>query len=427
MQRLNIPFSRHTTTTRRNRRVVWLLIGLLGVFLVLLSRIGILWFSRGEILSLAPSNTVLAIQVQITQTTEPFLSNWLSGVPLISNRSIEFSDILPMTKGELALFVTSSGGRSIAIRANKSAINTELLETYSISIQESGSFLLLSETLLPISGTDPLVHRSFFPSVGKRWFGRVVLPEEGIGGNIFSSTDKLSIEFNTEKKQIKEQQVIPNLGLSIGDLMWGEEIPLTPLTHLIEPFVQDGVDKPFFLNTNSLLKVFIQETETGRRTLIVQKEANPDSTTIIRDLQLIGAFSKPTISATTLSDGTLYQEIEVHPDLVSVEEISTNLGLSYRVSTENGSAVFASVYEKDLLISDSQELLESYGKDAVTVDESSVCLANSDYLNPSFILSETSSNYYNPQHSFFYELFDQISGISLEFNKYSTIVTLCKN
>lgn len=416
--------SRHTKTTRRNRRVVWLLLSVLGIFAFIVFRLGTLWFSRGEILSLAPTDTVFAVHFQLTESTSPFLNEWLSGIPLLSQRSIELRDVLPYTKGEIALFITKDGRRSIAIRGDKSAIDPELLSQYSISAQEQGGFVLLSETLLPISGIPSLTHRSFFPSIGKRWLGRIVLPEEQLGGNIFKTDDYLSFEFETGKQSPNNDEPIPNLGLSLSGLSWDGETPLKTLEYLLIPFKQDDAEKPLFLDENSQMEVFIRQTSEGRETLLIQKGTNPTTEVLIRELQLIGALAKPSIKTSILPDGSLFEEIEVQPDLISVEEISTSIGLSYRVSTNSGSIVIATIHNNDLLLSNNQDLLETYGK-TKEVSGGLACAPQSNYLSPSFLLSETSSDYFNPDLSFYHQVFSVFSHVSIEFKKYSTAIYLC--
>ena len=80
MERLRIPFSRHTQTTRRQRWVVWVLGAVLVFFLFILSRVGVIWFSADTLLSLAPEETVFAIELQLTKKTQPHWQHFFHSV-----------------------------------------------------------------------------------------------------------------------------------------------------------------------------------------------------------------------------------------------------------------------------------------------------------------------------------------------------------
>ena len=417
MQHLNIPLSRHTKTTRRNRQVVWLMASalLIGAFIVF--RLGTWWFSRGAILSLAPTDTILAIELHLNKKTKPFLTQWLDGIPLISKRELELEDLSPYTHGDLAVFVTKTGERSVALRTSKEELPTDLFIQYGISMQEQGAFILLSSSLAPMSGTSAFVRRPFLPSLGETWLGRAVFPDIELGGNLFVSADEMTLDLPTSQKTSLESSTIENSSLSLMGLAWDEDgSSLDGLKRL--------TTNSFFLQQDTQMNVIIRSGEQGLETLIAVSGPELDSTTIVQELEKIGAFARPTIVTQTLPDGSSLDEIMIQQDLVSVEEVSTSVGLSYRVPVGGGESIIASVHEGSLLFSNNQKLLEDYAKTSESSTSSCSMLTN--WLDPSFLLLETQLDHLNPDLALLDRALSEFSAISFEVKKYSTITHFCR-
>lgn len=417
MQHLNIPLSRHTKTTRRNRQVVWLmaLVIIIGAFCAF--RLGTMWLSRSTILSLAPSDTVLVLELHLNKSTAHFLGKWLSGVPLISNRSLELSDVSPYTKGELALFVTKSGERSVALRATKTDLPLDLLNNYGISTQEKGAFILLSSTLIPISGTKPFVHRPLLPSLGKAWLGRVVLPDSSLGGNLFLSQSEMTLEIDSRKRTPTSSQSLETASLVLGGLSWGENgSPLVGLERLSKNSV--------FLAKNSQMEAVVRSKEGNHETLLIIKNTPIDKEVVLEELERIGAFARPTLMTQTLIDGTKFEELLVQPELVSVEEISTALGTSYRVPTWGGTSISAVLRDGDAFFTTSQALLDDFVQNQEEAPNSH-CPSGNAKLNPQFLLEQTNIDHVSSWFGSIESIFDDFSLISIEFKKYSTNLHLC--
>ena len=424
MQHLNIPLSRHTKTTRRNRQVVWLMAFILLVAAFVVFRLGTMWFSRGSILDLAPSDTVLALELHLNKSTTPFLRDWLKGVPLISNRSLELSDLSPYIHGELAVFVTKQGDRSVAIRSTQSELPGELLGQYGISAQEQGAFVLLSSSLAPITGVDPLVRRPFLPSLGESWLGRVVFTDVSLGGNLFLSKSELTVKVETPRGSTSDAKGFQNASIVLGGLSWAEAgSPLGGLERLVTGLL--GESKGIFLQTNTSMDLVVRQNESSLETLLIVKGSEADSASIIEELELIGAFSRPTVVTQTLADGTKLEEILVQPELVSVEEISTSLGQSYRVPTGGGSSILAAEHEGNVLFSNSQQLLEDYTSQLPS-NQDDACLGSSNQIDPLFLLGQIHLDALNPLLGLLDGIFDDFSSVSVEFKKYSTNVHLCR-
>ncbi|MBI4256539.1 hypothetical protein HY626_00605 [Candidatus Uhrbacteria bacterium] len=388
---------------------------LIGAFMAF--RLGAWWFSRGVIFSLAPSDTILAIELHLNEKTKPFLTQWLAGIPLISERELELEDLSQYIHGDMAIFVTKNGERSVAVRTSKGELPNDLLTQYGISVQEQGGFILLSSALMPITGAPALTHRPFLPSIGEVWLGRVVFPDIESGGNLFVSEEEMTFDLHTSRKTSIESNIVENTSLSLADLTWGDE--------------ESSLDGLKRLSTNSLflqkethVNIVMRSGEQGLETLIEVLGSEPDSNTIIQELEKIGAFARPSLVTQTLPDGSRLEEILVQPDLVSVEEVSTSAGLSYRVPTGGGESIIATVHGGSILFSNSQELLESYA--GATQDSSSTCSVLTNWLDPTFLLLQTQSEYLNPDLALISQIVDEFSAISFEVKKYSTIVHFCR-
>src|SRR3989338_6622879 len=259
MERLRIPFSRHTQTTRRQRWVVWVLGAILIFFLFILSRVGMIWFSGDSLLSLAPEETVLAIELQLTKKTQPHWQQLFHSVPLISKRSLDLEDLLPLAHGELALFITQQGDQAVALRATKNELPEALLEKYHISVQEKGNFVLLSEKLLPMTGTQTSTRRPFFPSLKNLWLGKIVLPKEKQEGVIYYNDSSITIQFKTPKQTDFKQKTVENADLYLNHLVMDEDelSSFESMHHLFASFLKEkNGEKPLLLNGQEMSVIF---------------------------------------------------------------------------------------------------------------------------------------------------------------------------
>lgn len=378
------------------------------------------WFGRASILALAPSDTSLAIGLRLNDQTAPFLLEWLSGIPLISDRSLELGDLAPFVRGDIAVFVNKDGRLSVAVRANRDGLPSELLNQFAISSQEQGPFVLLSSTLVPIAGTTTEVGHPVLPSLKNVWLGRVVLPQDGLAGNLYLSDEDLTLELKTPRSQAQTVAVVPDAALALSGLQWGEGgSPLLGLTRMLSAF--DG--ESLMVGTGWDMGLVVRPSEEGLDVLLSVEAPEATTQDIIEELERIGALARPTVSTQTLPDGTKLEEILVQPDLVSVEEISTSLGVSYRVPTRGGASIIAALHDDLALFTNSQGLMESYVAD--TSQDLSVCEGSSS-IDPDFLVDQATTDRLNPQLSLLNALFDDFSDISFEVKKYSTDVHLCR-
>lgn len=425
MERLRIPFSRYTQTTRRQRWVVWVLGAVLVFFLFILSRIGVIWFSADTLLSLAPEETVFAIELQLTKKTLLHWQHFFHSVPLISKRSLDIEDLLPFTHGDLAIFITQQGDQAVALRATKNELPETILEKYHVSIQEKGDFILLSEKLLPITGIPTSTRRSFLPSFKNLWLGKVVLPKEHQEGVIYYNDSSLVIQFKTDKQTDIKQKTVENADLYLNHLVMdeGELSSFESIRRLFASFLKENSgEKPLLLN-NQEMSVLFRQTETSTDTLLIFKNHSFTNEDITRNLQIIGALSKPSFINIPLPDGTSYDKIVVSPDLVPVEQISLGEETLYRVAGGANEFILALFKNDELLLSNNQTFIEEY-LTPLSDGKKDSCKAH-DYLNPEVLLSQIQLESFNRLISGYEKIFSKFGLISFETKKYSMEIRLC--
>ncbi|MDG1950215.1 MAG: hypothetical protein P8J32_05390 [bacterium] len=424
MQKLNIPLHKHTRATRRTRRVVWLPVIAVLVGLFLASRFGVLWFSRGTILAAAPAETVAALHLQNSKKAAPLLQSYFHGIPLISNRSLTIEELLRWTEGELAVFLQADGSRSVALRTDETNLPENLFDSYGISIQEHGSFVLLSESLLPVVGLEMTSPVPFLPSLGKTWLGQVILPESGSKTSIFHTHSGLLLITDTEKQQVPDDLAADTeLSLALQSLpMTLVEDDVPGLDRLSRAFFKDSQENASFLGFDQdSIQLFLSGEDTNDVLLTFDGQAMTKEA-LLKQLQLLGAFGRPLLVEIELPDETSYQELQIRPDLISVEEFSLMGNVAYRVSTNTNQDVVAVVQDHQLLLANSTKIVEAYLSPEV---EETECSGNLGFLSPAHLLREVQSVHIEPSLAALYPFFSQFSLITFENEKYSTEIRLC--
>lgn len=416
MQKLNIPLSKHTRATRRTRRVVWLPVLLFVFGLFFAGRLGSLWFTQATVLSMAPADTDTAIVLQQTTKTQPYLFDYLQGVPLISDRALTIEQILPWSNGEVAIFLQTDGERSVAIRADKADLPTDLLRQYGVSVQDQGPFVLLSRTLLPISGMEGSSQAPFLPSLSKTWFGQMT-STDGLEISLFATNEGVIVQTRHDIQPVADRFLVhEGVNLALSQLSSG--ISLSDFNGLDQLLPDTEIPMGFSSDSVGVLLSF----ESPRGTLLVFDDHTPAKEDLLRELQFIGAFSRPLLESVSLPDGSTYDELVVRPDLISVEEFSLLGFVAYRVSIAGDREVIAVSSENQLLLTDSSTLIEQYLSDDLTTR---ACQGNIGFLEPDGLLDEISLQYYSKHVGLLSSLFSQFSTISFENQKYSTEIRFC--
>ncbi len=398
MQRLNIPLSRHSRTTRHNRRVVWILVIFGLIALAVVWRGSATLLSRATIFSTAPDGTVAAVYLQINDETGPYIDTLLQSVPLISNRSIELKDIVEETRGDVAIFLTENGQRSLAIRSNTEALESLSLEGIGVTIQQHGPFLLLSETLVSISGIDISLSKPFFPSFSKTWVGGVWV--QGYGqGDIRVNNQGVEVAFETEKQQTSETVLMNDM---IAHALLNNQNINTPPLSYEEIF-------PYF---GQIEEVIIRENGI----LISLEQGTLDENDLTSQLQEITALNNPSTLTKIMIDGSSYDELQIDPTLITVEEISIGGVRVFRSGT-----LLGLLQDGRAIISTSQQLVEAFVKPEES--EANLCTNASIVVRPQSLLESISSVHYDPRLTPL-AFIDRFSVIYLEKNKYSNVIHL---
>lgn len=414
MQKLNIPLSRHTKTTRPLRQVVWLL-GFFGLLLLFTAwRVSEQWFSRNEILQAAPQGTVLSIQLELTSKNWPRIQALLKNVPLITNRSLDIDDLAPFSQGEMAIFVTQTGERAVAIRTDESKLPKNLLNALSLTTaQITPDIVLLSSTLLPVSGMKSNVRAPLFTSLSRRWLGRIDLPDAGLSGSFYfyKIDNRLEIVFPNKNSKNTNNTALPQILLAFT----GQKIDNQMMT-------SNYLDTIPILN-DAQWSVLVNNNELGATELLFSsKKGDLVETDLVNLLQSIGAYLSPNINDSVLLDGTILRELIVDPALITIEAITLGEIQALRVLNEYNHAVYGAFIENQLVIATSEAMIGLFQQ---TNESQSLCRGNILQMNPLSLLDTTSQKSFQSSIYLLETIFSQFSSISLEMNKYSSRMTLC--
>lgn len=424
MQKLNIPLSKHTRATRRTRRVVWLpaFVFVFGLFCAW--RLATLAFSLPTIASVAPAGTSSFLHLPYSQTSAAELSALLDGIPLISDRSLTSQELMSWSRGELAVFLHEDGSRSVAIRASLDLLPQQLLDAYGLTAQESGNFVLLSETLLPISGIDARSQAPFFPSLSTAWLGTFWGTEETTI-QLLSTTSGILLQEETQKQPVSAAAHNSNheLSLDLLPFSFSDDIPAGFHRFYGDLYQQFSTSTtPFSSLSPESVSIISRFEDTSELLFVLNGVEGSISDALLVEMQLLGALMRPSLVSRQHSDSTSYQELLVRPDLVSVEEFSLLGSLGYRVQGSGDTQLLALVHDESVLVTDSMNLLEDY----VTLEhEAFSCSGNLGHMNPATLLSQVQLSTYSGEYAVIHQIFSQFSLISVENEKYSRIIQLC--
>ncbi len=415
MKKLSIQLSRHGhATTRRPRWVVWLLGGVL-IFLGLL-HLTSLWFTRSELLIAAPTNTEVAIEINISARNVEKIASLFTNIPVISNRSIELSDVLPYTGGKFALFILSDGTSAIALKAKKHTLPTNLLDIQQIVVQEaSPNVVLLSEKLLSLSPLKkPSVKGRWLPNLLGTTIGTVYMPEKKTAGLLSLGDSMLSfklknVSFPTLKRKLPKETFAYMSTLVMTNTVMNTFIDRFENTKQLKDIF--SADSWIFLTKSELNQGFIIWSET------------PTSFDRNAFIKQISANLSPRVQEKRLVDGSIVQELSIDPDLGSIEEL-TILGRTFFHSrSQNGEEFYLST-NNDLVFSNNEDNLRSF-LEGNGQSSDQICGGNAIAVlfAPIIDAERNVSNYYVP--SFLRELASKFQSIGLKSNGKSSKINLC--
>jgi hypothetical protein len=419
MQRLNIPLSSHRRTTRRNRRVVWVLGALIPLSLFILWRMSVLWFERTTIFDAAPDNTVLAVQLIINEKTIEEQMGLFDQIPLVSNRSLTVDDLLPNTDGELAWFFDASGTRTVAVRT-KTDFPERFMRNYGLIAKRiSSDLILLSETLVPIGGVDHYPRALFFPRPSKH-LGQVLLTDTGVSGNIFAEDGNFVIEFGYGIAGLSPLRILENTVVSLSTPKW-PKYSSDEITKLIDRVLANGnetvikgITSLFLANISYLM------TSTDTQNSYVLQGEVQDSLDISKLVQELASQNNPTVEKVLLADHTTMTILRSEPEFISVEEISQDGNTVLRSKD-----IYAQKTGNLLNLSNNQELLLDWVSDDEPVAKKS-CPSNFLYLNPEKFIQQIQLESISGSVGMLSQLLGRFSQVSVETQKGSTQIQFCR-
>ena len=379
MQKLNIPLSRSSKTTRRPRWVVWLFIVLLAFTVFLADLLSSLWFTRASLLQAAPVGTNIAIIFTANKKTLPVIEDLLYTTPLISNRALTLHDLAPSIHGQFALFINQDGHRSIAFRSKKADVPIEMIEAHKIVIQEVGSStVLLSEKLVAIDEMikTPRIRRGL-PS-GNQFVAEVFLTEKDSSLLLFSQDEELLLSTKTKDDTEPLQRPLPantiahlQLPAKTEDI---ENILHQALYQWIEPLHTDSSKKLFQqLFTNPGLIVLANNQES--LDILAEFYQPLTQEQVFSILSSISSIQSVQLKSRNLQDGTTMREFTVDPDAQTIEKRTIMGKEVFSARSKSDQEYFFSV-SNTTLFSTNQYLLESWLNNEENEDVLTICDAN---------------------------------------------------
>ncbi len=364
------------------------MLGFLALVILLTGwRFTTLYFTRVTIFDIAPVDTAMAIHLTVNKRTIGPISELLGGVPLISNRSLTIDDILDDVSGDMAIFLTSNGDMSVAMRSD-----TKILDHFGITTQEFGPFLLISETLVPIKPLEYQKKLHFLPSIFSTSLGGLVF-EDGIFAELSYKQGDFQVIFPHKKSSA------PTQNTWVSSILHMSLIPY-PTPHILT----------FFPNVGDFSEILV--TEDGVLFL-----ANGMESDLIGWLRDIEASNQPNLSERYMPDDSFYEEIRVDPELITVEEV--NVAGNRALKAGN----FVGIVQGDsLIIATSTALLEGYLSNNL---EQEHCEDRSISIDPNALIDQVERTYMDPIFASIH-LLRKFSNISLELNKYSNVLHLSR-
>lgn len=430
MQHLNIPLSRNSKTTRRTRWVVWLLAFGIGLLILGTSWISTLWFTRDTIYAAAPENTVMAVRLFVSGNKGESVESMTKNFPLVSNRSITFSDLAPYISGEFVLFVNADGSQSVAIREGKTPLPQTLLDAHSINVQHiRNNITLLSEkidVLKPLLLQTKIIPGFSFP--GHEWIGEFIYTNQPRRSFIYASEKRIFITLpgvhptGSVFKQIPKETIAY---LSNPLLTNTKKDFLDPFL----PLMQSIVDPQFLRHLSTLSseksQVILTKDTEGIGFFLTTKESDTkNSINNEQALRTISALNAPKIQETLLSDGSTIKELIANPDAISVEQI-TLLGTQIsRIQINNTDILAGSTKKKEIFLTNRESLFRAQQEG--NKSSTKICSGNVVGIAIQPLVDMQNQHAYSPNTSPLLLFAQNFSSIGVKTNMFSTTINLCK-
>lgn len=429
MQHLNIPLSRNSKTTRRTRWVVWLLAFGVVLLSVGISWIFTLWLTCDTILSAAPENTVMAVRLFTSGKKGGSVESVTKNFPLISNRSVVFSDISQYISGEFVIFLQADGSRSVAIRTGKTPLPQSLLDSQSITVQPIKKGIVLftekHEVLKPISVRAKIIPGISFP--GRQWIGELIDTNQSHRSFLYATKNRILISLPKSQHNIPVLKHIPKETIAYLSN------PLLPNTtkDFLEPFLplMQSVLDPQFLHYLSMLpteksQVILTKDDQGIGFFLSTKETSTkNAVNTEQALREIRALNTPKIQETFLSDGSSIKELVANTDSISVEQI-TLLGTQVNRIQINNTDILAGITKKKEVFITNRENLFRAQEGNTSINK--ICSGNVAGINLQPLVEMQNQYTHSPNTSPLLLFAQNFSSIGVKTGWFSTTIHLCK-
>lgn len=301
MPRLHIEM-KSSQTTRQRRRVVWITIELLTVFVFLFGA-GRLFLLRTTLLALAPLETDIAVTFVGKQALEAFFEH-LGANQAVTDRSVTFNDLRPHVGRELAVFIDlEEKNQMVAFQGMLPEEMKVRLELYGISVQENAASTILSTTTVDTSRSDTSFRlASFLPN----YAGKIRLGEES--GTLFLQKNGILVKVNTG---VDIKVSVPKLHTNT--------MALLPIEWTY--WRQLGID------ATGVVELRSDESEIG---YLLQVNQKLDSQKLAKVVQKAALLQNPIVESVVLPDQGTVSELRLDDErlTVTLEEVEVGVRIT---------------------------------------------------------------------------------------------------
>lgn len=369
MERLNIPLRRTRKTTRHTRRVVWILAGLVGLLALLaVHTLSTMWFTRDTLSHVRPVDTVATIRLLPTEDNADIIKKHLNASPIVANRGVTVSDILPAVHGELALYLRSNGSHIVGLRSKREDLPSDLLDANEIVIQnpKPGVFLL-SNTLVATQKPNTS-HTYHFPIrwIDEKYLGSITLYDNDTQttGHIGASHEHLTIRFPKQTMPVLTNNTLSDTeyaGLSTP--LWTNKLYPLPIQDSIAQLTSPlgGIAPSTIVGALQNNGEVYLGHKNGKETFLLTMERNGIKTTNIKEtLKTVSALRNPSTRKMTLPDNSIIEEIIADPDQTELET-DTISGVRFLKTPETSQpSVLGGEIENKVIFSNDPELVQRW-------------------------------------------------------------------
>ncbi len=398
MERLRIPLHRNRYTTRLPRRVVWLFGIVVLLWFVGVWSVGAAVLSRDTVSTAAPEGTILVAHIRLNRkTTEPILDR-LSEFPLISNRAVTLSDLIPYIHGEVSLFVEADGHRSIAVRTSKQGISSDFLTAHALIQQQVTQQVVFLSDRLTATGSWKPDSPWIFP-FSKPWhthMGTLYMPNETLhsSAELYLAKTGIDIALKTTWPAQTPPKAIPDGTFALLSTPVMTNVSVDSVTQAIDQLIpaNEGITSTALLSDVLTQPGQIILTADTRGTGYLFTTNSPTWSQAAREtlLKTVSAVAIPLEKAWELPDQTRVMELIIEPSSIKPEELTISGTIVQRAPTIHG---FIFITEKNGIsaITNREELLMFWLDPQVPTQPATACAGGMLYLSLNHWLSTITS------------------------------------